>query len=151
MPQPLSCPLTYPRGCLSSSLRTVCSQNSNTKWSRLFLLNTSSRLTKFTCFSCCNTNRTRTVSTLHSPTSDRMIVQLNLQKMDVTSCFLLHTDVIAFTSLFSYQHHLLLSIISYHKFFCMTHFMHKTIQSALHQIKALQQGAEKALKICKRI
>lgn len=43
----------YPRGCLSSSLRTVCSQNSNTKWRRLFLLNTSSRLTRFTCFSCC--------------------------------------------------------------------------------------------------
>ena len=29
--------------------------------------------------------------------------------------------------------------------------MYKTIQSALHKIKALQQGAEKALKICKRI
>ncbi len=49
-------PLTYPRGCLSSSLRTVCSQNSNTKWSRLFLLKTSSRLTRFTCFSCCRAN-----------------------------------------------------------------------------------------------
>lgn len=48
---------TYPRGCLSSSLRTVCSQNSNTKCSRLFLLNTSSRLTRFTCFSCCRPNR----------------------------------------------------------------------------------------------
>ncbi len=50
-------PPTYPRGCLSSSLRTVCSQNSNTKWSRLFLLKTSSRLTRFTCFSCCKANR----------------------------------------------------------------------------------------------
>ena len=29
--------------------------------------------------------------------------------------------------------------------------MYKTIQSALHKIKALQQGAEKALKICKII
>jgi len=33
----------------------------------------------------------------------------------------------------------------------VAHFMYKTIQSALHKIKALQQGAEKALKICKRI
>jgi len=29
--------------------------------------------------------------------------------------------------------------------------MKKTIQSALHKIKALQQGAEEALKICKKI
>ena len=29
--------------------------------------------------------------------------------------------------------------------------MYKTIQSALHKIKALQQGAEKALKMHKRI
>jgi len=29
--------------------------------------------------------------------------------------------------------------------------MYKTIESALHKIKALQQGAEYALKICKRI
>jgi len=33
----------------------------------------------------------------------------------------------------------------------VAHFMYKTIQSALHKIKALQQGAEKALKICKII
>lgn len=52
----MSEPQTYPRGCLSSSLSTVCSQNSNTKCSRLFLLKTSSRLTRFTCFSCCRTN-----------------------------------------------------------------------------------------------
>ena len=31
------------------------------------------------------------------------------------------------------------------KFICIAHFMYKTIQSALHKIKALQQGAEKAL------
>ena len=37
------------------------------------------------------------------------------------------------------------------KFICIKHFMYNTIQSALHKIKALQQGAEKALKICKRI
>ena len=37
------------------------------------------------------------------------------------------------------------------KFICAAHFMYKTIQSALHKIKALQQGAEKALKICKII
>ena len=37
------------------------------------------------------------------------------------------------------------------KFICIAHFMYKTIQSALHKIKALQQGAEKALEICKRI
>ena len=29
--------------------------------------------------------------------------------------------------------------------------MYKTIQSALHKIKVLQRGAEKALQICKRI
>ena len=32
------------------------------------------------------------------------------------------------------------------KFICIAHFMYKTIQSALHKIKTLQQGAEKALK-----
>ena len=37
------------------------------------------------------------------------------------------------------------------KFIWIAHFMYKTIQSALHKIKALQQGAEKALQICKRI
>jgi len=37
------------------------------------------------------------------------------------------------------------------KFICIAHFMYKTIQSALHKIKALQRGAEKALKICKNI
>ena len=37
------------------------------------------------------------------------------------------------------------------KFICIAHFMYKTIQSALHEIKALQRGAEYALKICKRI
>ena len=37
------------------------------------------------------------------------------------------------------------------KFICIAHFMYKTIQSALHKIKALQQGAEKALEICKII
>jgi len=37
------------------------------------------------------------------------------------------------------------------KFICIAHFMYKTIQSALHKIKALQRGAEEALKICKRI
>ena len=37
------------------------------------------------------------------------------------------------------------------RFICIAHFMYKTIQSALHKIKALQQGAEKASKICKRI
>jgi len=37
------------------------------------------------------------------------------------------------------------------KFICIAHFMYKTIQSALHKIKALQQGTEKALKIFKRI
>ena len=31
----------------------------------------------------------------------------------------------------------------------VAHFMYKTIQSALHQIKALQQGAEKALRYVK--
>jgi len=35
------------------------------------------------------------------------------------------------------------------KFICIAHFMCKTIQSALHKIKALQQGAEKALKYVK--
>jgi len=33
------------------------------------------------------------------------------------------------------------------KFICIAHFMYKTIQSALHKIKALQWGAEKALKM----
>jgi len=33
----------------------------------------------------------------------------------------------------------------------VAHFMHRTIQSASYKIKALQQGAEKALKICKMI
>ena len=33
----------------------------------------------------------------------------------------------------------------------VAHFMYKIIQSALHKIKALQRGAEEALKICKRI
>lgn len=42
---------------MSSSLRTVCSQNSKTKWSLLFLLNTSRRLTRFTCFNCCRENQ----------------------------------------------------------------------------------------------
>ena len=37
------------------------------------------------------------------------------------------------------------------KFICIAHFMYKTIQSALHKMKALQRGAEEALKICKRI
>ena len=37
------------------------------------------------------------------------------------------------------------------KFICIAYFMYKTIQSALHKIKALQRGAEKALKICKII
>ena len=37
------------------------------------------------------------------------------------------------------------------KFVCIAHFMYKTIQSALHKIKALQQGMEEALKIHKRI
>ena len=37
------------------------------------------------------------------------------------------------------------------KFICIAHFMYKTIQSALHKIKAFQRGVEEALKICKRI
>jgi len=37
------------------------------------------------------------------------------------------------------------------KFICIAHFMYKTIQNALHKIKTLQRGAEKALKICKRM
>ena len=37
------------------------------------------------------------------------------------------------------------------KFICLAHFMYKTIQSALHKIKALQRGVEEALKIHKRI
>ena len=37
------------------------------------------------------------------------------------------------------------------KFICIAHFMYKTIQSALHKILAVQQGAEEALKISKRI
>jgi len=37
------------------------------------------------------------------------------------------------------------------KFICIAHFKYKTIQSALHKIKALQRGAEEALKIRKRI
>jgi len=36
-------------------------------------------------------------------------------------------------------------------FIYIAHFMYKTIQSALHKIKALQRGAEEALQICKRI
>ena len=32
------------------------------------------------------------------------------------------------------------------KFICIAHFMYKTIQSALHKIKALQRGVEEALK-----
>ena len=35
------------------------------------------------------------------------------------------------------------------KFICIAHFMYRTIQSALHKIKALQQGTEKALKYVK--
>ena len=35
------------------------------------------------------------------------------------------------------------------KFICIAHFMYRTIQSALHKIKALQQGAEKELKYVK--
>ena len=35
------------------------------------------------------------------------------------------------------------------KFICIAHFMYRTIQSALHKIKALQQRAEKALKYVK--
>jgi len=37
------------------------------------------------------------------------------------------------------------------KFICIAHFMYKTIESALHKMKALQRGVEKALKICKKI
>ena len=36
------------------------------------------------------------------------------------------------------------------KFICIAHFMYKTIQ-CFTEIKALQQGAEKVLKICKII
>jgi len=36
------------------------------------------------------------------------------------------------------------------KFICIAHFMYKTIQSALHKIKALQRGAKETLKIHKR-
>ena len=43
---------SHPLGCASSSLSTVCSQNSNTRWSFLFRRNTSSRLTRFPCLSC---------------------------------------------------------------------------------------------------
>jgi len=35
------------------------------------------------------------------------------------------------------------------KFICVAHFMYRTIQSALNEKKALQQGAEKALKYVK--
>lgn len=50
---PLSLSRSYPRGCLSSSFSTVWSTYSNTRWSLFFLLNTSIKLTKFGCFSCC--------------------------------------------------------------------------------------------------
>ncbi len=43
---------SHPLGFLSSSLSTVRSQYSKTRWSFLFLLKTSSRLTRFGCFSC---------------------------------------------------------------------------------------------------
>ena len=35
------------------------------------------------------------------------------------------------------------------KFICIANFMYRTIQSALHKIKALQLGAEQALKYVK--
>ena len=41
--------------------------------------------------------------------------------------------------------------ISQVKFISIAHFMNKTIQSALHKIKVLQQGVEEALKIHERI
>lgn len=50
---PPSLSRSYPRGCLSSSFSTVWSTYSNTRWSLFFLLNTSIKLTKFGCFSCC--------------------------------------------------------------------------------------------------
>jgi len=37
------------------------------------------------------------------------------------------------------------------KFIFIAHFMYKTIQSAIHKIKALQQGVEEALRIHKII
>ena len=37
------------------------------------------------------------------------------------------------------------------KCICIAHLMYIKIQSALHKIKALQRGAEEALKICKII
>ena len=68
----------YPRGCFSSSLRTVKSQNSKTKWSFFLRRNTSIKFTRFGCFSCydwigqlvfnqqlmnCNWNRIRRIVT----------------------------------------------------------------------------------------
>ncbi len=44
----------YPFGCFSSSLRTVLSQNSKTRWSFRFRRKTSIRLTRFGCFKFCN-------------------------------------------------------------------------------------------------
>lgn len=72
-----------PCGFLSSSCRTVCSQNSKTKWSRRLRLNTSRRHTKLGCFKFCLTKKTKSIkwtliiqeppflfSVLHSPLKD---------------------------------------------------------------------------------
>lgn len=45
---------THPLGWRSSSLRTVWSQYSNTRWSFRLRRNTSIRFTRLACFSCCN-------------------------------------------------------------------------------------------------
>lgn len=52
-PQNSSFWVTYPVGFLSSSFSSVWSQYSKTKCIFLFLLNTSTRFTRFGCFNCC--------------------------------------------------------------------------------------------------
>ena len=50
--------ITYPLGFLSSSVSTVWSTYSNTKWSFFFRLKTSIKFTKFWCFNCWKGKRT---------------------------------------------------------------------------------------------
>lgn len=60
---------THPLGWRSSSVSTVWSQYSNTRWSFRLRRNTSIRFTRFPCLSCCkNTERLRAKQNPHTQT-----------------------------------------------------------------------------------